>query len=182
MSSNPLEFSDTVNGARCAPYVIVAMSVTRNGGIKMLLYLDLCCFNRPFDDQTQSRIRFETEAKLLIQQRVRDGTHSLVWSHVLQYENSMNPFPDRRQSIQEWRKYSAVHVTHSDALVLLSQDLMALGIKEFDALHVALAMMAQADLFITTDDRLAKKLKTFHKLPCLSPWEALACLENWYEN
>ena len=45
----------------------------------MLIYLDLCCFNRPFDDQTQSRIRLETEAKLVIQQHVRDGRHQLVW-------------------------------------------------------------------------------------------------------
>jgi len=26
------------------------------------VYLDLCCLNRPFDDQTQERIRLETEA------------------------------------------------------------------------------------------------------------------------
>ncbi len=32
----------------------------------MRLYLDLCCFNRPYDDQTQTRIRLETEAKILI--------------------------------------------------------------------------------------------------------------------
>jgi len=29
----------------------------------MKLYLDNYCFNRPFDDQTQIRIRLETEAK-----------------------------------------------------------------------------------------------------------------------
>ena len=29
----------------------------------MKLYLDNCCFNRPFDDQSQLRIRLETEAK-----------------------------------------------------------------------------------------------------------------------
>ncbi len=33
----------------------------------MLIYLDNCCFNRPFDDQKQIRIRIETEAKLYIQ-------------------------------------------------------------------------------------------------------------------
>ena len=36
----------------------------------MLIYLDTCCFNRPFDDQSQTRIRFETAAKLQLQQRV----------------------------------------------------------------------------------------------------------------
>jgi len=31
------------------------------------VYLDNCCFNRPFDNQNQVRIRIETEAKLFIQ-------------------------------------------------------------------------------------------------------------------
>lgn len=34
-------------------------------GIEQLrLYLDLCCFNRPYDDQSQTRIRLETEVNL----------------------------------------------------------------------------------------------------------------------
>ncbi len=148
----------------------------------MLIYLDLCCFNRPFDDQSQSRIRLETEAKLIIQQHIRDGRHQLIWSHILQYENSLNPFIDRRNSISEWRKYSAISVTHSDRLLYISQDLMRLGIKEYDALHVAAAITANAELFITTDDRLAKKLKTHAKPRCSLPWDALVFLERWYEN
>jgi len=32
----------------------------------MKLYLDLCCFNRPYDDQTQARVRLETEAVILL--------------------------------------------------------------------------------------------------------------------
>jgi len=148
----------------------------------MLLYLDLCCFNRPFDDQTQSRIRLETEAKLLIQQHIRDGRHRLIWSHILEFENSLNPFANRRESIQAWRDYSALVIGHSAPLVELARELMRLGIKEYDALHAAAATLAGANLFITTDDRLAKKLKAHGKLPCMLPWEALAHLENWYEN
>ena len=30
----------------------------------MLLYLDICCLKRPFDDQAQPRVRLETEAVL----------------------------------------------------------------------------------------------------------------------
>ncbi|CRI68154.1 hypothetical protein THIOKS1980003 [Thiocapsa sp. KS1] len=46
----------------------------------MRLYLDLCCFNRPYDDQTQTRIRLETEAKILIQEKVKRSECDLVWS------------------------------------------------------------------------------------------------------
>ena len=38
----------------------------RNAGIlgEMRIYLDMCCLKRPFDDQSQPRIRLETEAVL----------------------------------------------------------------------------------------------------------------------
>lgn len=48
--------------------------------MSMRIYMDLCCFNRPYDDQGQTRIRLETEAKLVIQQKIWDGECQLVWS------------------------------------------------------------------------------------------------------
>ena len=46
----------------------------------MRVYLDNCCFNRPFDSQAQARVRLETEAKLRIQERVVAGEIELAWS------------------------------------------------------------------------------------------------------
>ncbi|MCK7575329.1 MAG: hypothetical protein MZV65_05220 [Chromatiales bacterium] len=51
-----------------------------------LIYLDMCCFNRPYDDQSQARIRLETEAKLLIQEHIHAGRCKLAWSAVLDFE------------------------------------------------------------------------------------------------
>ena len=65
----------------------------------MRIYLDNCCFNRPFDDQRQVRIRLEAEAKLLIQESVFDGNLELAWSYILDYENSANPFQERKRAI-----------------------------------------------------------------------------------
>ena len=56
----------------------------------MLLYLDANCFNRPFDDQTQKRIRQQAEAVLHVLQRILDGEHELVWSSALTLR-VMNP-------------------------------------------------------------------------------------------
>jgi len=39
----------------------------------MKLYLDNCCFNRPFDDQTQLKIQLETQAKLAVQNMIYNG-------------------------------------------------------------------------------------------------------------
>ncbi len=58
----------------------------------MLIYLDLRCFNRPYDDQSQMRVRLETEAKLALQDKVRGGACHLVWSAVPDLENSKNPY------------------------------------------------------------------------------------------
>ena len=57
----------------------------------MKVYLDNCCFNRPFDDQSSLVIHLETEAKLHIQDLIRQGELSLLWSFVLDYENDANP-------------------------------------------------------------------------------------------
>jgi hypothetical protein len=37
--------------------------------LKYLIYMDVCCFNRPFDDLRQERIRLEAEAVMLILER-----------------------------------------------------------------------------------------------------------------
>ena len=56
------------------------------------IYMDICCFNRPFDNQVQLKIRMETEAKLFIQTGIRDKKYSMVWSYMHDYENSENPY------------------------------------------------------------------------------------------
>lgn len=62
----------------------------------MRLYIDLSCFNRPFDDQRQERVRLETEAVLGILTRIVNGTDTLLWSWALSFENDKHPNPDRR--------------------------------------------------------------------------------------
>lgn len=69
----------------------------------MRVYLDNCCFNRPFDDQSRARVRLETEAKLEIQQRIQDTKVELAWSYMLDFENRANPFEERRAVIARWR-------------------------------------------------------------------------------
>lgn len=44
------------------------------------MYLDCCCYNRPFDEQAQLCAVLETLAKLNIQQQMRDGVLEYVWS------------------------------------------------------------------------------------------------------
>ena len=85
------------------------------------IYLDNCCYNRPFDNQTQLKIQLETIAKLQIQRDIRDGKYELVWSYVLDYENSMNPFEEKRQSIEPWRNIANQNITENEEIISLAE-------------------------------------------------------------
>jgi len=120
------------------------------------IYLDNCCFNRPYDDQTQVRIEFETQSKLYIQSLVIQNRIELVWSYILKYENSQNIYESKRQAIAEWEKLSTHFVRKSNEIVETAKDIAKTGVKAFDALHVACAIHGNCDYFITVDKRLLK--------------------------
>lgn len=124
----------------------------------MRIYLDNCCFNRPFDDQSQIRIRLESEAKLFIQHAVINKKLELVWSYMLDYENSANPFEERRMAIERWRKNATVFIAATPEVVARAESIAATGVAAKDALHVACALAALCDWFLTTDDTLLKQL------------------------
>ena len=118
------------------------------------IYLDNCCFNRPYDDQSQQRVRFETQAKLYIQRMVFEREFELVWSYVLKYENSRNPFEAKKHAIMRWEKLSSLFVTMSDEIVATAEIITKTGVKNTDALHVACAIAGNCQYFITVDKRL----------------------------
>lgn len=79
----------------------------------MRIYLDNCCFNRPFDDQSMLTIRLETEAKLHIQNAIRVGQYALGWSYILDYENAANPLEERRLEIHRWKALADLYVVET---------------------------------------------------------------------
>ncbi len=66
------------------------------------IYLDVCCLNRPFDDQTQPRIRLETEAILEIISRCRTGEWKLLSSTALESEIARTPDLTRREQVSPY--------------------------------------------------------------------------------
>lgn len=146
------------------------------------IYLDMCCFNRPYDDQTQTRIRLETQAKLELQDHVKAGSCHLLWSAALDYECSRNPYPDNQLAITQWRWLAKKIIEAGPEVVALAKPMLENGIKSYDALHVASAIAGGAGFFVTTDDRLLKNLRRQGMHNAYLPTDALAILENWYEN
>ena len=122
-----------------------------------IIYLDNCSFNRPFDDQTYTKIHLETIAKLRIQQQIIKGKYKLAWSPILEYENSKNPYLIRRENIQKWKDIAYISAKGSEAVKQKMKEYISIGFKPKDALHLAFAVNMNVDYFITTDQGILKK-------------------------
>jgi predicted nucleic acid-binding protein len=123
---------------------------------KLLIYLDNCCFNRPYDDQTHLKVALETLAKLHIQELVLKRELDIVWSYILRFENSQNIFEAKRAAIAQWEHFSVRFVEKSDEIIALARQIAESGIKPTDSLHIACAITAQCDYIITVDNRMLK--------------------------
>ena len=144
----------------------------------MLIYLDSCAYNRPYDDHSQLRIHLEALSKMQIQKEIVQGKHRLVTSIVLDYENSRNRDETSAGKIQHFMDANrSVYVDEHifSTLVPLRNQIMAEGLKTADASHVACAIHAGCDYFITTDDRILK-LKD-NRINVISPLDFLSIEE-----
>jgi hypothetical protein len=97
----------------------------------MKIYLDACCWSRPFDEHTQDRIRLEAEAVLSIITRGREGKFTLAASEAIEFELFRIPDFDKFQLNRfagRQRKF-ALSATRDDA-----QD--SLGFEPYPVLRV----------------------------------------------
>ncbi|MBS4099114.1 MAG: PIN domain-containing protein [Sulfuricella sp.] len=143
----------------------------------MLVYLDLCCFNRPFDEQTQLLVRLQTEAKLHVQAMIREGLLELAWSAMIDLENAANPDPDRRAAVAGWARLASVDVAANERVEAMAEVFSELGVKAMDALHVASAIEANAGYFLTTDKAVLRKLAMEKRIQIVDPIDFVRDLE-----
>ena len=127
--------------------------------VKIKIYLDNCAYNRPFDNQSQIRIFLETQAKLHIQRLIADNKLILVYSYMSIFENNDNPHEGRNLSIADFLKHASLFVNYDKAekVEAKAAQIMEFHIKNKDAIHIACAIEAGCDYFITTDDELGKR-------------------------
>lgn len=138
----------------------------------MLLYLDSCCLNRPYDDQSQTRVQMETAAVLAILERVISGELSLAASSVVHFEVHRIADQTRRNGILHFLNYASSFTTLTQEIEQRGADLHLLGFKRLDALHLAAAEALQVDAILTTDDqmlRCANQPDSQINIPVLNP-------------
>lgn len=118
----------------------------------MKIYFDVCCFNRPFDDQTQDRIHLEAEAILSIFNHSRMSGWSIIGSEAIDFEIEKMPDHDKRVKVQILSTLHDTHVKVDAGVEQRALELKRVGLTALDALHVACAEKAKADVLLTTDD------------------------------
>ena len=123
------------------------------------LYLDTSVYNRPFDDVSQPRIWFEALAFAAILQMRESGSVELVNSDVLEYENSRNPFLDRKTWVNSYLSLAGIYQEVDDSIRIRAQGLESQGLGSVDALHLACAEESKAEYFITCDDQIIKRYR-----------------------
>ena len=144
------------------------------------LYLDNCCYHRPFDDLTQERIANEAEAVNLILSLSKKGTFSIVSSVFVDMEMTRTPSAVKRRKVLEIYRYNEYHQLNTE-IENTARLFQSCGLKPFDSLHLAVAEITQVDFLLTTDDDFIKQSTRFeHKTAVINPYIFIKG-ENYYD-
>ncbi|MFQ6076015.1 MAG: type II toxin-antitoxin system VapC family toxin [Candidatus Bathyarchaeia archaeon] len=128
--------------------------------LKLRLYLDTNVLCRPFDDQTQARIREESEAFVRILEMVERHTATLISSDLLLLEVEIIRDLRKRERARCYLELCSEHVSTHEEIRGLAEKLERLcGLVGRDAYHVSSACYSNAEYFLTCDDRMLKRKK-----------------------
>ena len=145
----------------------------------MIVYLDNCCYNRPFDDQMQERIHLESEAILAILKMGQVKRIVIAGSDILELEMNRMSDENKKRKVLDLYKAADIHIQYTSKIKKRSEEIVSISkIRTFDSLHIASAEEVNADVLLTTDDRFEKMaekldLKTRVVNPLRFAWEVI---------
>ena len=125
----------------------------------MRIYLDTCCYNRRYDDKSIGDIFTEYQDIIVIQKEIVSGNIELATSFMLHYENYQKKDIRKRNNIDFFIKnYRKIYIgiENIEKLTEEVKIIVKSGIKDKDAYHLASAIVANCDYFVTVDKRLLK--------------------------
>jgi predicted nucleic acid-binding protein len=145
------------------------------------IYLDTCCLNRPFNDRSQERIDREADAVLAV--LARFATRDWHW---ISSEAVLAEVEEIRDRGHRLRVTMLAEDAHEQVLIegpqmQRARELQDVGFKPQDAVHLACAEAASADILLTTDDRflrLATRVSSRLHLRVLNPVDWLEEVRN----
>ena len=148
--------------------------------VTIKIYLDNCCYNRPFDNLSQEKIRNEAAAKVFIQSLIKYQSLSLYYSFMSLHEINANPFTRNREHINNFLKeYASVYISTKRISEIdeIANIIMQTGIKKKDAVHLSCSIIAECDFFVTTDKRVLNhktdKIKIVNPIDFVKTWSEI---------
>ena len=95
----------------------------------------------------------------------------MVWSYILDYENNKNPYSDRKVQISNWKKYAIEDIEENSDVIEQANFLNQFGLQKIDSLHIACAITAKCDYYLTTDDNILNKSNKIAGIKIADPIE-----------
>ncbi|WP_353572052.1 PIN domain-containing protein [Candidatus Albibeggiatoa sp. nov. BB20] len=134
----------------------------------MKIYMDACCFNRPFDEQSNLRVKIEAEAIKTILTICEEGSWQLISSQALEFEigNTTDEIKKMQMLFMLDNAVSIIQLVPS--IIDRAKYFETKGITAFDAMHLACAE-TQADIFLTVDDKFLRKAQKLSSLAVNNP-------------
>jgi predicted nucleic acid-binding protein len=124
----------------------------------MRLYLDTCCYNRPYDDQTQERIHLEGEAVLAIINKREQADDEIIGSPVLDIEIEQIGNVEKQEKVKNFytQTINKKIEYNNDILKRVKELSVQTKIRTFDRFHLSFAENAGVDVLLTTDNKFEK--------------------------
>ena len=126
---------------------------------KEAIYMDSCCFNRPYDDPSTDMVRLESEAVLTIIDRGEHKQWDIFGSDVLVDEIDRITDTIKKEKVFALYNSTTANIETNEVIISRAKELHTANLKPFDALHIASAEYGKADVFLTTDKRLINAAK-----------------------
>ena len=124
---------------------------------KLRIYLDSCCFNRPFDDVSDDKVRLESEAVLTIIDKCESGIWDIFESDILDDEFDRMTDSIKKQKVLGLYSSSSIYIEINGEIISRAKEFHGVNIKPFDALHLASAEYGAADILLTTDKKFINR-------------------------
>jgi len=123
------------------------------------VYLDTNVYCRPLDDQSDRRIRAESEAFLEIVDIALSGEIEIVSSDYVKFEVERILDSLKRKDVRGFeRTLSSVNVASSRRLTALAREFSSkCNLSSLDALHVSAAFLGEVSFLLTCDHEILNR-------------------------
>jgi predicted nucleic acid-binding protein len=127
----------------------------------MKIYLDNCCYNRPYDDLSIDRNRVESEAVLSIIKMGQQKTIEIIGSSIVDYEMKHSTDSESKDKVLQLYEVISAKIKYNADILKRAKEILTTNkhIRSFDSLHLASAEIGNADILLTTDDKFRKNAK-----------------------